>query len=307
MKTYSYVILVLVCFVCSVYFLMTEVGEESLDNPNDPKLTKAVESRLQQPSLGVQVNAIDLMNPRDPSLRVLLDRNAINRVTGDMPQRYPYIRYDEDVLRVVAVLKDIDEEQTVRHEIANLLRRSGYAELTNVLIGILDNGRETERFRNFAVQHLYLNYADADNEKRAYLIKKFEKCLVDKHDAVRREALLSLHRTGQKGAKTIAEEWLMDANESGVHDLAIRILREGNCREAVSQIRQFMAVAKDEAVLVAAIVTLGEWQDQESESALTAFLETGTKRVQRASHLALRRIRGELPTSNLDKYKQALH
>ena len=165
--------------------------------------------------------------PKDAKLSAFVDPQAKGtRIPGDITSRIPRIEQREDVPLVVSVMKDRKDSDTVRHEAVNLLRRSGYPELTRDLIRVLDDPHEKPRFRAFCTQHLWCNYEKARPEEQAVIEAKLRELLRDDERAVRREALLALVRLRDPLGEKAAVEWLHDDERTKVRDLAIRCVRE---------------------------------------------------------------------------------
>ncbi len=226
---------------------------------------------------------------RDQRLADLVNRNAQERITADMSSRFPQVKHAQDIPAVRFVLLDTQDDDTVRHEVANLLRRSGYRGLTADLISILNNPAEKERFRSMCIQHLYLNHAGAREGERKTIRTTLHTSLEDRHVKVRREALLALHRLKDPKAEELALAWLSDQKETGVRDLAIRIVREKDLRDQIGTIRKCV---RDEnpVVAIAAIVTLSQWRDEASRSAFDEAARSSHPRLQRAGKAALARL-----------------
>ena len=239
-----------------------------------------------------EVNSANLV---DASFTNIFDKNTSVDDVAQSLRKKNAVKHDSDLALLEQALLDQNGEDVIRHELANLLRRSGYKQLTDNLIAILNNTEESERFRNFAVQHLFSNYADADADERARILGSLRSCLNDRHTAVRREGLYGLYRIGERDTLTIAQQWLADDLDDGTHDLAIRVLRESKYTAALPQMRKISTSSKAEPIRIAAITTLGAWQDAQSERLLVDLQRSESVRVQRACQLALRRIRGELP------------
>ena len=257
-----------------------------------------VASRLND---SVEIDAVQMGHNKpvvlDPRLGRLVDRNAADRVSDDMPTRFKKVLYEEDIPSLVYVLRDPSDDDNVRHEVANLLRRSNYSGLTEDLLFVLENPLEKERFRNFVIQHLYLGYEKGSIDERSEIKTTLKKSLNDQHVSVRREALLSLGRMDDPIAIKTAVLWLDDDDHNDVHDLAIRVMREGGNRGSITKIRTFIHNPVNESACVSAIVTLGEWRDSVSIESLRELQNNGSPRVQRACSLALKRISGELKVS----------
>ena len=225
-----------------------------------------------------------------PELASFVDREAGDRVPADITSRIPRVRHEEDIPTVVSVLLDTGDDDTVRNEAANLLRRSGYEGLTDDLINVLNNPEEKARFRSFAVQHLWHNAKNAGPAELERITATFRQALDDRHVQVRREALLALVRIRDPKGKETAIKWLTAEKAEGLRDAAIRCVRELGLREYLPTIRKYVR-DPDTVVRIAAIVTLSQWNDVESRPAFEEAANSDNFRLQRAGKLALRRIR----------------
>jgi HEAT repeat protein len=160
-----------------------------------------------------------------------------------------------------------------------------------VLLEILDNPAEKERFRAYVVQHLYLNVEGASKKESETIKEVLGRCLSDRDLSVRREALLALVRLrGPKGTSE-AVEWLNGTGPEAdaVRDLAIRCVGDLDLKEHVPTIRKFLS-AENEVVRRQAIVTLGQMGDEESRPLLEEAAKSDKPLVKSAATAALRRL-----------------
>ena len=226
-----------------------------------------------------------------PELARFVNRDAAERVTGDIQVRLPKIVHPDDVRAVVGVLLDTQDNDTVRHEAANLLRRSGYAGLTDDLLKVLNNPEEKERFRSFVVQHLWLQTKDAKPGETARITAVLHSSLADRHTAVRREALLALVRMKDPQGVETALKWLHDPSPEmdAVRDLCVRIVREQNLREQLPRVRDLLRSPNDD-VKRQAMVAVGEWGDEESRPVLEEAAKSDKPLVKSAATAALKRL-----------------
>jgi len=224
-----------------------------------------------------------------PELAAFVDRNAENRVPADITSRVPRVRDDEDIPAVVSVLLDTEDDDTVRNEAANLLRRSGHSGLTADLLRVLDNPKEGARFRAFCIQHLWMNVEKADPACRAKIGSELREALSDRHIPVRREALLALVRMRDPKGRETAVEWLAAEKTDGLRDAAIRCVRELGLRDHIPTIRKYLR-DKNDVVRIAAILTLSQWGDEESRSGIEEAAKSGSFRLRRCAKVALKRL-----------------
>ena len=160
------------------------------------------------------------------------------------------------------------------------------------LCQILENPAEGEKFRAWAVQHLGgLLTTSGRIPVSPDLLTRVRQLLADRDLHVRREALLALSRAND--AQTLAEIPALLTNQApgadGMRDLAIRIAQTQNLRDQIPFIRPYLTATND-TLRVAAIDTLGKWQDQESRPAIETALKEGSYRVKLCAQSALRAL-----------------
>jgi len=289
---------ILIALVAGISFLLTRdtrTVAPAEDQPEPVEDRVAHSEGLPQPS-----REPDYVPPKttSPRLATFVNREAKEpRVTGDITTRIPKVTDVKDIEAMSTVLADTKDDDTVRNEAANLLRRSGHPQLTDELITVLSNPEEKERFRTFCVQHLYNNYKKAGPTEHVRIAATLRKCLADQHVKVRREALLALHRLKDDDTEAIARKWLHEDGENGdaVRDLVIRIIRERNLRDELPTIRKY-ARDKNVVIRIAALVTLSEWRDEESRPLMEEAAKSDRVRLQRCGKLALKRLDEPLPT-----------
>lgn len=198
---------------------------------------------------------------------------------------------DVDLASLSKVLMDTGDHDTVRNEVANLLRRSKYTGFTDTLLAVLDNPAEKPRFRSFAVQHLWQQLDGAGREDQDRIRAKMHELIADRHIEVRREALLALVRMRDPVGRTTAVGWLTakEPSAESTRDLAIRCVYDLGLREQMPVIRPF-ARDPNEVTRIAAIVALSQWGDEESREAFRAAADSSSIRLQRAGKAALERL-----------------
>ena len=231
--------------------------------------------------------------PVDPRIEQALDHSlsadARLKIILDLNNSGARISTPEDLDAVSSILLDSTEDDTLRHEVANLLQRHGYAPLTDQLFSVLENPAEAERFRSFCVQHLWRRCDEGPPDERERILPLLETLLTDKDTAVRREALLAMVREKMPIGEQTAITWLQDPNAQNLHDLAIRCMRELNLRETIPAIRPFLE-STNESARIAAIVTLSEWKDEPSRKAIKETAQSPILRMQRAGIAGLNRF-----------------
>jgi HEAT repeat protein len=230
---------------------------------------------------------------KDVRLGALVNRQAslAERLPPDLSAKLQKVSSPVDFAALTAVLRDSSDDDAVRNEVANLLARSHYTSLPDILIAVLENPSESARFRSFAVQHLGGLDLPGDDASRARTNAKIHECLQDRDVEVRREAVLALVRRHDPAGIETAIQWL-DSTARGkddVRDLAVRCLFDSNRREFLPK---FRTLANDpaEPVRIAAIVALSSWGDQESRPAFEACASSNSVRLQLAGKAALQRL-----------------
>jgi HEAT repeat protein len=200
------------------------------------------------------------------------------------------VKDPKDLATLATLLADPTEDEVVRHEIVNLLNRSGDPALETRLFQILDNPAEGQKFRAWAVQHLGgLLTTPGRIPVSADLRSRVRQLLTDRDLHVRREALLALSRANDPQTLAQIPGLLKDLapGADGMRDLAIRIAQAQNLRDQIPQIRPYLTATND-TLRVAALNTLGKWQDQESRPAIETALKEGSYRVKLCAQQALK-------------------
>ncbi|MGH7144744.1 MAG: HEAT repeat domain-containing protein [Planctomycetota bacterium] len=288
-----------------------------------PQTTPPPSSQKIEPPRSTEVSKAppaDYQPPKtvDPKLAALVDRRAPEdaRISSDISARLPRVQNAADFPALIQVLSDAQDDDTVRNEVANLLRRSGYFTGTaETLMKVLDNPAEKARFRSFAVQHLYGCLEDNKNsapqpahppgqgalvhpdytlsaEEQQKITDHLHTYLTDRDVEVRREALLALVRLKDPLAAPTAVAWL---NQPGPEadrsrDLAIRCVHDLDLRDQIPTIRKY-AHDPNEVIRIAAIVALSEWNDEESRPAFEEAAQSKVERLKRAGKAALARLK----------------
>ncbi len=226
-----------------------------------------------------------------PEMATFANREAPyeKRVTADIDSRLPETKSTLDSSAAIQVLMDTKDDDAVRNEAANLLRRSACKDLSSRLTRILWNPQEGERFRSFCVQHLWLNLPKAGEAEKAEIMATLHKCLADKHLAVRREALLALVREKDAQGSELAVKWLSAPEGAEARDLAIHSVYELGLKERIPEVRKCLADPSD-PVRIAAIVVLSQWGDEASRPAIEEAAKSKSYRLQNAAQMALKRM-----------------
>lgn len=228
----------------------------------------------------------------DPRLAGFVDRKAAGDRTGpDFATRFRQLHDPKDIAAVASVMLDPKDDDTVRHEAIELLRRSGYAQLDDDLISIFRNPIETEKFRSWVVQHIGVNALAGDPVARSRLTQVLGEALDDPQVKVRCEALFALSNLGDFKVGACIKAWLdpSKAEPAPIRAIAIRCARLQDKRDQIPVIRTH-ARDPDEVVCIAALVALSEWGDVESRAACESAVKSTSKRLQTCGRLALERL-----------------
>ncbi len=236
-----------------------------------------------------------------PALSNLVDRRLdfVERVRTLTSGRLTEVKDPQDQSTLAAVLADPQEDEVVRHEIVNLLNRSGDPALESRLFQILENPAEGAKFRAWAVQHLGgLLTTPGRIPVSPDLLPRVRELLTDRDLHVRREALLALSRANDPQTLEQIPGLLKDPapGADGMRDLAIRIAQTQNLRDQIFLIRPYLTSTND-TLRVAAIDTLGRWQDLESRPAIETALKEGSYRVKLCAQSALKALDTSAPAT----------
>jgi hypothetical protein len=210
------------------------------------------------------------------------------RVTSDISTRLRQVSHETDLTALASVVLDIKDSDTVRHEAIEILRRSSYPLLNDLLIAVFSRDDESERFRSFLAQHIGLALADARDERQGTLLHVCRAAFAgDRHLAVRRQMLQNLFRQHDEPIITLLKTEGLTGNRTiGMRDLAIRYLHDLDVRSAIPAIRDFIA-SDDEVQAVAAIYVLGAWRDGGAKNSLLDAARSNKPRIKRAAEAAL--------------------
>ena len=241
------------------------------------------------------------------NLQSLVNRNAHNRLSSDIGARIPEAS-PADFPALLQVLQDSKDDDTVRNEVCNLLRRSHCPDVAQALTQVLDNPDEKARFRSFAMQHLGGVATDMDSGTRQPLVTKMEAALDDKHYQVRSQALQNLCRMKNETGIQTAVNWLEGGYKPCSPDAyandkplapefergeiikqCIECVHDLGLREHIGTIRK---LARDKNIVVAraAIVALAGWHDVESLDAMKEAAQSKNVLLARCGKAAVERM-----------------
>jgi HEAT repeat protein len=256
--------------------------------PNDPYL------RLGKPTYLPPVVTLDVLRP-------VVDRRLKESVRLQALQNLPVTAEPtwKDLAALYHVLDDVHDSDTIRHEVAMLLRNRHDPALADALRKILTDPEEHERFRFFATQHLGELFAAARlcNEVQAKVLRDDLRRLLadDRHAQVRRQALLSLG--GDKDAMALATMTsVLEAAEDGpLVETAMRLVVLHRQEPLYPQLRR-RAYAEDPFIRRRAMACLGELRDEASRTAFERAAADQDQELAEAGRQALQRLAGTTPS-----------
>lgn len=191
------------------------------------------------------------------------------------------------------VLADPSDDDTVRNEVANVLRNAGDPELTAILSAVLDQPQETARFRSFAVQHLGQHWAmlRRTRDASAHAVRdRLAVLLDDPQEPVRQEALLALTAGGDAAGVALARRVLErphDASLRALRHVAVHLAGDCDWREYAPQLRTLALRDTDPVVRLRSLHVLGRWHDVESRALFEAAAQSFDASLQLAGRQAL--------------------
>ena len=238
-----------------------------------------------------------------PGLASLVDRSLPfeERVRGLTSGQVTEVKDGRDLEALAQLMGDPAEDDTVRHEIASLLSRSGYAPLEARLFKIVENPAENERFRSWAVQHLGNSLNDTHYpEDRLVLADRLRGLLTDRHRYVQRMAIQALVQHNDPAVLTKVREMISDPapEADAMRDMAMRCALEKNWRETLPAIRAHLR-STNESVRISAIWVLGKFGDEESRPGFDEAVSSPRPRLQSAGKLALASLNASAGNGNI--------
>ena len=211
------------------------------------------------------------------------------RLGADFLVLVPRIETASEVSAVAYVMEDWNEDDAIRNEAMNLLRRSQYEPFETRVLALLERPYEQERIRAFFVQHLGLSLSQATDDLRLRLRDRLVEAAHDRHLAVRREAIAALAEIRDPFVSTALEQGPEAPAWDDMHDLAIYLCHRLDLKHHVASIRA-LASTDNQQVRVAALYVLGQWRDQNSRALMTAAAASPILQLRRAGEMALRRL-----------------
>jgi HEAT repeat protein len=217
-------------------------------------------------------------------LQLFVNRLSVphERMNPDDLGALPPTLQDADLNAIRMVLRDKEDKDNVRNEAANLLRKYGATDLDALLLEILNDPTESNRFRAFSVQHLTCSIA-----KSPIVKERLRSATNDSALEVRREAIQALLQIKDPSIAGFLDSALRKSNpQGGILDLAIRQAGKDNRTEFLPQIRKY-ALNEDEIVRISAINVLGDFHDDLSRDLFEKAAQSQSPRIQSAGKHAL--------------------
>ena len=288
----SALIFCIICFgvlISAVLFRWTQESQRqsvSTDNMSaNCSDQKSIPSPHRIPQSASQSFVITL--PVSPSLWITADRTQSEelRLKPLVDGTVVLIDQPQDILLMRRILLDSEEGDTIRNEAANLLNRSGIAELPNDLQTVLANPAEAARFRSFAMQHLGILWNQVGSPAASPLRAVLLTGLTDRHVAAQREALLALARGKDPAAPVRVEALLADPAASNQHDLCCRIVADLKLMNQLPALRRLLS-SGDEVIRIAALDAAARLGDLESLDAVVMAAKDSNPRIASAGKRA---------------------
>lgn len=222
-----------------------------------------------------------------------VDRRLSERVSADFHVRFPFLQHEKDLRAVASVLRDRYDNDAIRHEAAELLRRSQWPALLDELSSILDDPFEGERMREYVIQYYFLiaENSGPEAEQARFLLQER---LDDQDAGVRRQALWALGRLNDAQAHQHAVASLYDDTQVDLWDIAIRIIQVLDDRSHLDRLRIVAAQGPTTLSRIAALNLLTAWEDVSAKSISIDILELPPRpeneRLRNAATVSLHRL-----------------
>jgi len=201
------------------------------------------------------------------------------------------------------LLQSRDENEALRNNVANKLRECGDPSLVSDLTTMLWDEKETPKWRNYCVQHLYQCFEDKPDPAILATLFKAAEC---NEKMVRICAVWSLALVATPNDKSKAPD---EATVGKIRAIALAALREKDAHfliteagvqscarlvltEALPEIRALAASdqTKPEHLRIVSVAALGDLKDTESIPLLEKLSKEATGQLQSAAKLAIKRI-----------------
>lgn len=288
-------------FVVGLCFLSSWVEKEKASKAPVKINSEASRARLNESTVVPdsplrELYPAEFSTIENPHLRRFVDRRCNqSRVPPDISSQIPTVSLPREVDAVIGVLRDRLDDDSVRHEAAELLRRSEYNQLYQELFAILESSLESDRFRSWSAQHLgvLVNNDAVNSETKEVIAAKLNTVRVkDTGILLKREslwALLCMHDPISV-SETIRVLENPQSTDVRMLDLYVRGAHRLELKGSLVNIRKLASESKSEAVCLASIQALVHWNDQESIPSMKTLENSGSFPVRNAAHVALSKL-----------------
>ena len=286
---------------------------EPVGSPVSPKVHMPEGSIVRSPTAVSSVETDGTATPS--SLEYVLDHSVSDVDRLKVVDTLPKQQAPEITASLTQLLKSRDEDEALRNNVASKLRECGDPNLVSDLTTMLWDEKETPKWRNYCVQHLYQCYEDKpDPSILATLFKATEAGeKMVRICAVWSLALIAAPRYGNQPPDKATTEKIrtvaLGALKEKDADFLITTSGVQSCarlglKEALPDIRALASSnnTKPTSLRIAAVAALGDLKDTESIPLLERLSKEATGQLQSAAQLALKRIneakgRGETTAS----------
>jgi HEAT repeats len=192
---------------------------------------------------------------------------------------------------LLALIEDSDDNEGLRDCCINLARDLNASALTEVLRRALVSPRQSDRFRSFAVQHLFLliDGMPPDAAASAAIMQELGAALTGAPPLTTRELAFGLAVRGNPVAIARLDAALRNDAASSLRSVAIRWVRQIGGAERLHLVRSCL-VQTDTETVIAAVECLGWHGDTTSRPQLQAFSTSADQDLRQAALLALHRL-----------------
>jgi len=249
----------------------------------------------------------DQGSPQDDAfpLSTALPSNRLSRTLSRMKvvDALPRAQPPKVLEALRSLLKEPGEDDALRNLVANKLRECGEPHLVSDLTEMLWDEKETPKWRNYCVQHLYQCYEDKPDPA---ILDTLFKAAETEEKMVRICAVWSLARVatprdankrpGTETLEKIRATALAALREKDAHFLIMTAGVQSCARlgltEALPDIRVLASSndTKPASLRIAAVAALGDLKDTESIPLLERLSKEATGQLQSAAELALKRL-----------------
>lgn len=191
----------------------------------------------------------------------------------------------------IIALGEASRGDAARNEIINLLRRSDCKSLVDTLLPILEEKKETERFKSYIIQHLGVSLKEvSDKKSNENILNVLKKYMASNIDSLKGEAFLALLEVKDEDALKFLTECLKKGDDIVFLKLSIRYAYKLNKTECLELVRKYLK-HENKVILMTAIYYLGQWKDKPSEVQINEYLNSNDPQIKEAAQLAIMTIK----------------